>query len=73
MPSVTRYIAIIAGKTTLAHVAARHCGYAPMEINASDDRSAKSLSQVLTGGAYRSHLVLRQMLAAESVSVCTFL
>ncbi|KAK9821413.1 hypothetical protein WJX81_000979 [Elliptochloris bilobata] len=31
------------GKTTLAHVAARHCGYRPVEINASDDRSAANL------------------------------
>ena len=29
------------GKTTLAHVAARHAGYRPLEINASDERSAK--------------------------------
>ncbi|XP_068662997.1 uncharacterized protein [Aristolochia californica] len=27
------------GKTTLAHVAAKHCGYRVVEINASDDRS----------------------------------
>jgi chromosome transmission fidelity protein 18 len=27
------------GKTTLAHVVAKHCGYRPLEINASDDRS----------------------------------
>jgi chromosome transmission fidelity protein 18 len=27
------------GKTTLAHVAARQCGYEPLEINASDDRT----------------------------------
>lgn len=31
------------GKTTLAHVAAQHCGYQPYEINASDDRTAASL------------------------------
>ena len=31
------------GKTTLAHVCARHCGYRPVEINASDDRSGASL------------------------------
>ncbi|GJN08361.1 hypothetical protein PR202_ga26272 [Eleusine coracana subsp. coracana] len=31
------------GKTTLAHVAAKHCGYHVMEINASDDRSASSI------------------------------
>eukprot|EP00606_Chrysophyceae_sp_TOSAG23-5_P001360 GSChrysophyteH2.ASY1.ANO1.338.1 assembled CDS len=31
------------GKTTLAHIIAKHCGYRPMEINASDDRSAEVL------------------------------
>ncbi|CAN6320570.1 unnamed protein product [Urochloa humidicola] len=31
------------GKTTLAHVAARHCGYHVVEINASDDCSASSI------------------------------
>eukprot|EP00798_Chlamydomonas_sp_ICE-L_P006627 gene6627-3283_t len=32
------------GKTTLAHVLAKHCGYHPYEINASDDRSATALT-----------------------------
>ncbi|KAI5809388.1 P-loop containing nucleoside triphosphate hydrolase protein [Pyronema omphalodes] len=31
------------GKTTLAHVAARQAGYEPLEINASDDRSAAAV------------------------------
>ncbi|XP_062109092.1 uncharacterized protein LOC133819774 [Humulus lupulus] len=31
------------GKTTLAHVAARHCGYRVVEINASDDRSSATI------------------------------
>ncbi|ERN04662.1 chromosome transmission fidelity protein 18 homolog isoform X2 [Amborella trichopoda] len=31
------------GKTTLAHVAARHCGYRVVEVNASDDRSASTI------------------------------
>ncbi|XP_047324218.1 chromosome transmission fidelity protein 18 homolog [Impatiens glandulifera] len=31
------------GKTTLAHVTARHCGYRVVEINASDDRSSSTL------------------------------
>ncbi|KAL2507137.1 P-loop containing nucleoside triphosphate hydrolase superfamily protein [Forsythia ovata] len=31
------------GKTTLAHVAARHCGYRVVEINASDDRSSSAI------------------------------
>ena len=35
------------GKTTLAHCIARHAGYEPFEVNASDDRSAKSLRHKL--------------------------
>lgn len=31
------------GKTTLAHVVARHCGYRVTEINASDERNGQSL------------------------------
>ena len=31
------------GKTTIAHVVAKHCGYQTVEINASDDRSATAL------------------------------
>ena len=33
------------GKTTLAHIVARHAGYQPMEVNASDDRSASVLQE----------------------------
>jgi len=33
------------GKTTLAHIVARHCGYYPFEINSSDDRSGKGLRE----------------------------
>ena len=33
------------GKTTLAHIVAKHAGYRPAEINASDERSAKVLKQ----------------------------
>jgi len=36
------------GKTTLAHVVARHCGYRPFEVNASDDRSHDVLKDALT-------------------------
>lgn len=31
------------GKTTLARVIAKHCGYNPIEINASDERTQDSL------------------------------
>jgi DNA polymerase III delta prime subunit len=33
------------GKTTLAHVLARHVGYNPVEVNGSDDRSAQFLRE----------------------------
>ena len=33
------------GKTTLAHFVARHRGYKPLEVNASDDRSAEVLKE----------------------------
>ncbi len=33
------------GKTTLARIVAMHCGYKPIEINASDDRTAEKLIQ----------------------------
>lgn len=33
------------GKTTLAHIVARHCGYNTVEINASDDRAADAFRQ----------------------------
>jgi len=36
------------GKTTLAHVLAKHCGYRPFEVNASDDRSHDVLKDNLT-------------------------
>ncbi|OQR98148.1 chromosome transmission fidelity protein [Achlya hypogyna] len=34
-----------AGKTTLAGIAARHAGYNPIEVNASDDRTASVLRE----------------------------
>ncbi|KFD50154.1 hypothetical protein M513_08993 [Trichuris suis] len=37
------------GKTTLAHMVARHCGYHVHEINASDDRTLESFSRLLSG------------------------
>ncbi|XP_066590270.1 chromosome transmission fidelity protein 18 homolog [Prorops nasuta] len=35
------------GKTTLAHVAARHAGYNVVEVNASDERSPAAFKQIL--------------------------
>ncbi|KAL2918127.1 Chromosome transmission fidelity protein 18 [Polyrhizophydium stewartii] len=37
------------GKTTLAHVVARHAGYNVVEINASDDRTGEALKNKLLG------------------------
>jgi chromosome transmission fidelity protein 18 len=45
------------GKTTLAHIIARHCGYTALEVNASDDRSADSLKELLSR-AMTSHSIL---------------
>ncbi|UPQ97958.1 P-loop-containing nucleoside triphosphate hydrolase [Chloropicon primus] len=33
------------GKTTLAHIAAKQCGYRTVEVNASDDRNAGALNK----------------------------
>jgi len=49
-----------AGKTTLAHVAARHCGYEPVEINASDDRSASKLKEKLADALHTCHAFTEQ-------------
>lgn len=35
------------GKTTLAHIVAKHAGYQPLEVNASDDRSSKVLQETV--------------------------
>jgi DNA polymerase III delta prime subunit len=45
------------GKTTLAHIIAKHCGYNPLEVNASDDRSAESLRELMSR-AMMSHTIL---------------
>ncbi|CEM04145.1 unnamed protein product [Vitrella brassicaformis CCMP3155] len=37
------------GKTTLAHIVAKHCGYSAFEVNASDDRTAATLSKKIEG------------------------
>ena len=37
------------GKTTLTHVLAGHCGYAVMEVNASDDRTETELIERVRG------------------------
>ena len=50
------------GKTTIAHVVARHCGYRPFEINASDDRTATALqSRIQDAVQMQSVLGKKQM------------
>ena len=50
------------GKTTIAHVVARQCGYRPFEINASDDRTATALqSRIQDAVQMQSVLGKRQM------------
>ncbi|KAL0056127.1 hypothetical protein WJX82_007993 [Trebouxia sp. C0006] len=50
------------GKTTIAHVVARHCGYRPLEINSSDDRTATALqSRIQDAVQMQSVLGKRQM------------
>jgi DNA polymerase III delta prime subunit len=46
------------GKTTLAHIIAKHCGYHPIEINASDDRSPDLLRDLLARATQSSSLLL---------------
>jgi replication factor C subunit 1 len=36
------------GKTTMAHVVARECGYEPVELNASDNRAKKTVEATLS-------------------------
>ncbi|XP_024521567.1 chromosome transmission fidelity protein 18 homolog [Selaginella moellendorffii] len=63
------------GKTTLAHVAAKHCGYRVVEINASDDRTASSFQtkildalqmKTVTGDSKPNCLILDEIDGAVS-------
>ena len=67
------------GKTTLAHVVARHCGYRPVEINASDDRSPTALVQrvvdsaqmrTVTGDARPACLIIDEIDGAVGAPAC---
>ncbi len=75
------------GKTTLAHIVARQAGYNPVEINASDDRTATVLKQRIVGamesnnifgGGRPNCIILDEVDGADSfstvqmiVSMCT--
>lgn len=48
------------GKTTLAHIVAHHCGYRPIEVNGSDERSAAVLKERVTRAMESSTLQLQQ-------------
>lgn len=48
------------GKTTLAHIAAKHCGYEVVEINASDDRSASKLKVKLADALHSCSAFVQQ-------------
>ena len=52
------HIKLGSGKTTLAHVIAKHCGYHPLEINASDDRSAEVLRDRMTAAMQSNETML---------------
>jgi chromosome transmission fidelity protein 18 len=49
------------GKTTLAHIIARHAGYRPIEVNASDERSASVLTERVTRAMESSTLNLQTL------------
>ncbi|KAJ3129931.1 Chromosome transmission fidelity protein 18 [Physocladia obscura] len=48
------------GKTTLAHIVGRHCGYNVIEINASDDRTGEALRNKLIGAVESQSLNSRK-------------
>lgn len=49
------------GKTTLAHIIARHAGYRPIEVNASDERSASILVERVTRAMESSTLNMKSV------------
>lgn len=51
---------LILGKTTLAHVAAKHAGYNVVEINASDDRSTEAFKTSLESATQMKSVVDQQ-------------
>lgn len=72
------------GKTTLAHVLAGHCGFRVVEINASDERTASSLThrisnavqmQAVMGDRRPNCVVIDEIDGATGMhsSLCAFL
>jgi len=47
------------GKTTLASIVAKHCGYNIMEMNASDDRSVEAFKTALENGTQMTSVLNR--------------
>jgi chromosome transmission fidelity protein 18 len=47
------------GKTTLASIIAKHCGYSILEQNASDDRSVEAFRQALENGTQMTSVLNR--------------
>jgi len=52
------------GKTTLAHIVAKHAGFRPLEVNASDERSASVLKDRVIQ-AMESTLTMKNMVGKE--------
>jgi DNA polymerase III delta prime subunit len=44
-------------QTTLAHIVAKHCGYTPVEVNASDDRSPEKLKELIHNATQNATLL----------------
>jgi len=53
------------GKTTLALIIARHAGYRPLEVNASDERSASVLTERVSRAMESSTLNLKRLSGKE--------
>jgi len=54
------------GKTTLAHIVANHCGYRPMEVNGSDERSASALTDRVVRAMETATIDMQAMCAVDS-------
>lgn len=56
------------GKTTLAHVAARHCGFQPVEVNASVQRSVGELKHILTSTVANSKCTIAPKIGVHAAA-----